>query len=167
MTRARKLLLAGGLALAVWGMSYGLYYALFDEHQTLEQIGGSLAASFVSAAEGKLPEAHAALDRYAAASYEYVREVDVHSHWIGLAMLLILMGVIFDRVAFNERKSFRLAVALVTGSVVFPLGVILQTAMQGQTPRAIAVAGSALIIIALALIAVGFWRKHISGGERG
>ena len=162
MSGSRKLLIAAGLALAVWGMSYGLYYALFDEHQTLEKIGGSLAASFVSAAERKIPEAHASLDEYSAANFEYVREVDVHSHWIGLAMLLIVMGVIFDRVAFEERKRVYFAWALVIGAVVFTLGVILQTVNRGQAPRAIAIIGSTLIIIALALIELGFSRNDVA-----
>src|SRR5258708_4624878 len=49
MSGARRLLLAGGIALAVWGMGYGLWYAVFAEHQALEEIGSSLAAGFCGA----------------------------------------------------------------------------------------------------------------------
>ena len=35
MTGSRKLLIFGGMALAAFGMLYGLQYALFVEHQTL------------------------------------------------------------------------------------------------------------------------------------
>jgi hypothetical protein len=94
---SRKLLLVGGLLLIIWGMTYGLYYALFDEHQTLETITLSLAEGFSAAANNNLGEAHTALDRYEAWKFEYVREVDVHSHWSGLALLLLIFGVIFDR----------------------------------------------------------------------
>src|ERR1700726_4499522 len=98
MSGARKLLIFGGIVLAALGMLYGLNYAVFVEHQTLEQMGGSLAEGFVHAANRKMPEAHASIDEYAAVKYDYVRQVDLHSHWIGLGMIMILLGVVFDRV---------------------------------------------------------------------
>jgi hypothetical protein len=160
MSRARKVLLFGGIALAAFGMFYGLYYALFVEHQTLDQMGGSLAAAFVSAAERKLPESGVALDRYVATKYDYVRQVDVHSHWIGLAMLMIVLGLAFDRVAFAETVKLWIALALTAGSVAFPLGVILQTVGHGSMiASALAILGSALVIIALATTAFGFARQ--------
>lgn len=158
MSPSRKLLLLAGLAIALWGMSYGLYYALFDEHQTLETIGSELTASFVHAANGQVDEARAALDAYTAAKFDYVREVDVHSHWAGLALLLILLGLAFDQVAFEERWRFLLAVLLVAGSVVFPLGVFLQTLDTGFIPKAVAVLGAGFLILALGAVAVGFAR---------
>lgn len=162
MARSRKILLIGGLLLALWGMSYGLYYALFEEHQTLERMGERLAAGFVHAAERESPKARAALDEFARTKYEYVREVDVHSHWTGLAMLLVLLGVIFDSVGFEEHWRLRLAVLLVAGSALFPLGVILQTVDRGFGPKALAVAGSGALIVALGAVAAGFAR----GGRR-
>jgi hypothetical protein len=159
MSRPRRLLIAGGLALLIWGMSYGLWFAVFDEHQTLERMGVSLATAFAKAAERKMPEAHAALDDYAATRFEYVREVDVHSHWSGLAMLLIVLGVVFDRVGYDERKRRGLAALLLAGSVIFPLGVILQTFDRGPVPLAMAIAGPLMLIVALALVALGFLRR--------
>ena len=46
MTRARRILLFGGIALAIVGMCHGTWYAVFAEHQALDQIGGSLASAF-------------------------------------------------------------------------------------------------------------------------
>lgn len=165
MSGSRKFLIVGGLALAIWGMCYGLYYALFDEHQTLEQIGASLATGFARAAERDMAESRAALEAYAEAKFEYVREVDVHSHWSGLALLLIAFGVVFDHVGFDERKRFYLALLLVGGSAIFPLGVILQTIDRGVVPQAIAVAGAALLIIGLGAVAVGFSRRRPHSGR--
>ncbi len=160
MSGARKLLIFGGVTLAAIGMLYGLYYAVFVEHQTLDRIGGSLATSFVHAAEGRLPEAHEAIDTYAGVKYDYVRQVDVHSHWIGLAMLMIVLGIAFDRVRFSEPIRFWVAVAFLAGSVGFPLGVILQTVNRGGVfPSALAVGGSALVIMALLAAAIGFARQ--------
>ena len=159
MSSARKLLVLGGLALAAFGMLYGLYYAVFVEHQTLDRMGGSLAQAFESAAERNTAVAHHAVDQYASVKYDYVRQVDVHSHWIGLAMLLIVLGATFDRVAFSERARMWIALALAAGSFAFPLGVILQTVSHGASyASALAVLGTAAVTIALAAIAWGFAR---------
>jgi hypothetical protein len=161
MNRARKLLVFGGIGLAAVGMLYGLHYAVFVEHQTLDQIGGSLATAFVSAAGRHMPEAHDAVNTYGAVKYDYIRQVDVHSHWIGLAMLMIVLGIVFDSVAFGERTRLWIALALLVGSVVFPLGVILQTATHGGAfSSALAVVGSVLVIAALGAVAVGFIRQR-------
>ncbi|MFY9571714.1 MAG: hypothetical protein WAV20_09980 [Blastocatellia bacterium] len=160
MSGSRKLLIVSGVSLAIWGMSFGLYYALFVEHQTLDKIGSSLTTSFTHGAKGDLIEAHEALQIYADTQFDYVRSVDVHSHWAGLAMLLIVFGVAFDRVAIDEKRRLLLASALVVGSITFPLGVILQTLDRGIFPQALAAVGAGMVIIALAAIALSLARAE-------
>jgi hypothetical protein len=160
MSGARKLLIFGGIALAALGMLYGLHYAVFVEHQTLDGMGRSLASGFGHAANRQMADAHADVASYGDRKYDYVRQVDLHSHWIGLGMLLILLGVVFDNVVFSKRMQLLMAFALLIGSAIFPLGVILETVSHGATfARALAVAGSALVIAALAGVAVGFARQ--------
>jgi hypothetical protein len=159
MSAARRILLIGGIALALWGMGYGLWYAVFAEHQVLDGIGSSLATGFAAAAERNPASTEAALAKYREAKYVYDRQVDVHSHWIGLAMLLIVLGIGFDRVSFSDRLKLLLALGLFLGALLFPLGVLLQTMSHGGLPRAIAVAGSVLVIGSLAGIAVGLGRS--------
>ena len=159
MSGARWLLVLGGIALAAAGMLYGLHYAVFVEHQTLDRLGGSLASGFVDAAGRQMSDARADVASYGATKYDYVRQLDLHSHWIGLGMLLILLGVAFDSVALGKRMQWVMAFALLIGSTMFPLGVILQTVSHGALyARALAVAGSALVIAALAAVTVGFAR---------
>jgi len=165
MSGARCLLLFGGIALVLWGMSYGLWYAVFAEHQALDGIGASLTSGFVGAAERNSASAASALSRYQEAKYIYDRQVDVHSHWIGLAMVLIVLGIGFDRVAFSKRWRFFLAAALFLGAGLFPLGVLLQTLSHGPAPRAIAVAGSALVIASLSGCTIGLARNQASSDE--
>ena len=161
MKRARKLLIFGGIALAAFGMFYGLYYAVFVEHQTLDQIGGSLTAVFAHAAERSWEASESALVSYKEAKYNYVRQVDVHSHWIGLAMLMIVLGVAFESIHLNERVQWWLAAMMFTGSVVFPLGVILQTVNHAVLlGSSLAIAGSALVTMALGAMAWGFARAR-------
>ena len=154
------MLVIGGLVLAALGMLYGLHYAVFVEHQTLDRMGGSLAQAFLSAARRNFPEAHQAVEAYASTKYDYVRQVDIHSHWIGLAMLLIVLGTVFDQVALSSRAKTSIAVALVAGSFLFPLGVILQTVSHGAAwASALAILGSATVTIALGAVVWGFARS--------
>ena len=161
MTGSSRLLIFGGLALAAFGMLYGLHYAVFVEHQTLDQLGGSLTEAFQHAADRHPAQSQAALDAYEETKYDYVRQVDAHSHWIGLAMLMIVLGVLFERVNFSEVMRQAIALSLLVGSAVFPLSVILQTYHHGATIlKALAVASSGLVIIAMAATAWGFARPH-------
>jgi hypothetical protein len=159
MNAPRRILIFGGLVLAAVGMTYGLHYALFVEHQTLDQMGGSLASGFAHAAESRMPEATAAIASYGATKYNYVRQVDVHSHWIGLAMILIVLGVVFDQMGFSAKVRSWLAISLLAGAVLFPLGVILETVSAGAGPKALAIVGTILVVISLAIVTVGFSRS--------
>jgi hypothetical protein len=167
MSQARKLLIFGGIFLAALGMLYGLHYAVFVEHQTLDRMGGSLAGAFTHATERRGDDSHLALISYRETKYDYVRQVDVHSHWIGLAMLMIVLGVVFDEAAFGERTRSAIALAMLIGSIVFPLGVSLQTSrlapQMAQLGSALAIAGSALVIVALGATAVGFIKSDRGG----
>ena len=166
MSGSRRLLIIGGIALAIWGMGYGLWYAVFAEHQALDNIGASLAKSFAAAADRNPALMESSLGQYREAKYVYERQVDVHGHWIGLAMVLIVLGIGFDRVNFAERFKMFLALGLLVGAVVFPLGVLLQTWSHGEMARAVAVVGSGLVIGGLGLSAVGVL-VGFGSGKRG
>jgi len=159
MTTSRKLLIFGGLLLAVWGMGYGIWYAVFIEHQTLDGLGSALATGFMRAAENRMAESQAALADVAARSFVYVRQVDAHGHWIGLGLLLLILGIAFDRVGFAERVRMYIAMALLAGAIAFPFGVLLETWNRGGVPQAIAVIGSVLLILGLSGTAWGFARS--------
>jgi hypothetical protein len=162
MSAAKRMLIGSGLVLAALGMLYGLYYALFIEHQTLDQMGTSLTQGFVYAADRRSAEAHEAIERYGATKYDYVRQVDLHSHWIGLAMLMIVLGAAFDWVALSEPMQRLVAFTFTAGAFIFPLGVILQTVTHGSiVSKALAIAGSGMVTIALGAVAWGFSRRAV------
>ena len=124
-------------------------------------MGGSLAHAFASAAERNSSESQTALEAYASTKYDYVRQVDAHSHWIGLGMLMILLGALFERVNFSEAMRQAIAIGLLTGSAVFPLAVILQTYHHGAfILKALAVVGPGLVIVGLTATAWGFARQR-------
>jgi hypothetical protein len=159
MSSARRILVIGGIALTLWGMAYGLWYAVFAEHQALDGIGASLTHAFTGAAERQPERAEAALARYRETKYVYDRQVDVHSHWIGLAMLLVVLGLALDHVALSESSKRLLAVGALGGAILFPLGVLLQTVDHSTGPRALAVVGAGLLMAAMAIFALGFARS--------
>ena len=158
MNSARRVLIVGGMALALLGMGYGLWYAVLAEHQELEGIGKSLATGLAAAGERDPVKTGGALEQYRELKYAYDRHVDVHGHWIGLALLLILVGMAYDFVALRESTRLFLAWSLLLGSLLFPLGVLLETFDHGTGPRAWTAAGSVLVILALAGMTVGFAR---------
>jgi len=161
LTGSQRLLIFGGLALAAFGMLYGLHYAILVEHQTLDHLGGSLAQSFSQAASRQPALSQAALVTFGETKYDYVRQVDAHSHWIGLAMVMIVVGVLFGRVNLAERTRQVIALTLFVGSTVFPLSVILQTYHHGAPIlKALAVVSSGLVIAALAATTVGLSRSR-------
>ena len=159
MAGAKRVLLLGGIALTLFGMTYGLWYAVFAEHLALDGMGASLARSFSAAANRNPADVAQAMAEYHAAKYNYDRQVDAHSHWIGLAMVLIVLAIGFDYVSFSEKQKLWLAWCLVAGSVLFPLGVLLQTVDHGAGPKTIAALGSGLVITALAGTVAGFLRR--------
>lgn len=159
MIVSRKLLVFGGLSLAIWGMAYGIWYAVFAEHQTLDGLGAALATGFIRAAENRMADSQAALADAATRSFVYVRQVDAHGHWIGLGLLMLILGIGFDRVGFGERARMCLALALLAGAILFPLGVLLEIWNRGIGPQAIAVLGSVLVILGLCGTAWGFARR--------
>ncbi len=156
MNKAQKLLITGGLSLALLGMCYGLYYALFDEHQTLQGMGISMVTGFAKAAENNLAEARTAIETFGDIQFDYVREVHAHSHWISLGMLLIVLGMAFNQIAFNERHRFFIALILVSGATIFPLGVLLQTICPGLFSSILTISGTIAIITSFCFVTWGF-----------
>jgi hypothetical protein len=156
----RQILLFGGIALALLGMSYGLWYAVFAEHQALDGIGQSLASGFVAAAGRDSAGADQSLRQYREAKYAYDRQVDVHGHWLGLSMLLLVLAIGYDRVSFSEKVKTLLAWTLLIGAGFFPFGVLMQTWSHGSLPRMVAIAASALVIAALSGMVLGFLRRQ-------
>ena len=159
MSSAKRVLLLGGIGLALLGMTYGLWYAVFAEHQALDGIGSSLVSGFSAAANRDQAGSSQAMEQYREAKYRYDRQVDAHSHWIGLAMVLIVLGFGFDSVHFSAKQKLVLAWVLLAGAALFPLGVLLQTLSHASAPRIVAILGSAMVIVSLAAAVLGFLRR--------
>ena len=159
MTVSQKILLSGGLALAILGMAYGFWYAVADEHPTLERMGVSLASAFAEVAKGDMETAREALDVYGATRFEYIREVHTHGHLVALSTLLLILGLFFNQLAISERFRIYLASLLVFGTAALPLGSFLEILITGPLPQILAILGTVSVIGGLAVVAIGFVRS--------
>ena len=156
MTGSQKILLSGGLALAILGMAYGFWYAVVDEHPTLERMGVSLASAFAEVAKGEMAQARDSLETYGETRFEYIREVHFHGHLVALSTLLLILGLFFNQLAFSERIRLYLASLLVFGTAALPLGSLLEIVLTGPVPMAVALLGTISIIGGLGAVAAGF-----------
>ena len=73
-------------------------------------------------------------------------------------MLLLILGIAYDRVGLSEKWKLLLAIELLLGAFLFPLGVLLQTWSHGLLPRGLAIAGSVLVIASLVGMIIGLVR---------
>jgi len=104
---------------------------------TRRSIGSRLSRIGVHAGSRQNPaQVKASLSNYREAKYVYERQVDAHGHWIGLAMLLIVLGIAFDRIGFSEKWQLVLAIALLAGAALFPFSVLSRPWIMARFPRA-------------------------------
>jgi hypothetical protein len=137
-------------------MAYGFWYALADEHPTLERMGVSLASSFAEVANGEMEQARESLNTYGETRFEYIREVHVHGHLVALSTLLLVLGLFFNQLAFPERIRLYLASLLVFGTVALPLGSVVEMFTSGLLPKAVSLLGAVAVIVGMSAVAAGF-----------
>jgi hypothetical protein len=160
MTSAQRILILSGIALIAFTMAFGVAYALFDEHQTLVGMGTHMAAGFMEASGGNMASAYAELDAYGALSQEYRSEVHSHGHWGMLSLILIVLGLVFDRLDFSRQHSLLLACLLAASTALFPLGVLLQIGPAAGIGKLLAVGGSIGMVFGLLVTVYGLLKAR-------
>lgn len=166
MTAIQRIVLSGGMALTLLGLLFGLVYGLQVGHETLLVLKEPYREAFVAAARSQPERAAAALQQGQTGSYQSVRAVDVHTHWIKMATLVILIGIILPLVGWKEKQKRGLALLLLAGAFFFPLGVFLEIFSRALLPQALAAGGAVVSIAAVLLIFAGLLRKAPNGSIR-
>jgi len=159
MSTAQRILLLTGSLLIACTMAFGVGYALFDEHQTLQGMGFYLASGFVEAAQGNMDVAFAKLDAYAALNTEYGHEIHSHGHWGMLSLILIVLGLIYPRLALTQKQGLLLAWLLALSAGMFPLGVLLQIGPAATLGKLLAMVGSSGMLLGLLVAAWALLRE--------
>ena len=149
MNTASRILILTGVILIACTMVFGVGYAIFDEHQTLVGMGMHMATGFMEASNGNLEAAYMSLDSYGELTKEYRKEVHSHGHWGMLSLILIVLGLVFDKLALDQRKAVLLASLLAASATLFPLGVLLQIGPAAGIGKILSIAGSTGMVLGL------------------
>lgn len=158
MRTENRILIVVGLALLAATIFFGLWYAIFDEHQTLVGIVESLTSAFVEAASGNPQQAHGAIDQYASTAAEYRLEVHFHGHFGFLGLVMVLLGLVVHTLGFSEANRKRLAVILGGSSFLFPMGVLLQIGPLAAAGHVLAVIGTLGLVLGMLVFVAGLLR---------
>jgi hypothetical protein len=142
MSSAQRVLILTAVLLIGCTMAFGVGYAIFDEHQTLQAMGVNLATAFVEASQNNMQGSHAALESYAAVGAEYLAEIHSHGHWGMLSLVLIALALSFDKLGLSDKQGLALAWLLALSAVFFPLGVLLQIGPAGALGKLLSVPAS-------------------------
>ena len=159
MNTSQRILILSGIALIGCTMAFGVGYALFDEHQTLVGMGMHMATGFMEASQGNMEASFSALDSYGALSEEYRNEVHSHGHWGMLSLILIVLGLSFNRLAYGEKQAVMLASLLAASTALFPLGVLLQIGPAAGVGKLLSTGGAIGVIIGLLLTVYGLLKR--------
>lgn len=164
MNRENRILILSGVGLLALTMFFGFWYAVFDEHQTLNAMGYSLATGFVEAAGSNIDGAYQALDQYAALAREYRQEIHFHGHFAFLGLTLISFGLIAHTLGYSERLRVNAASLMAMSAFLFPFGVFLQTGSLHEAGKILAVLGSIGLVIAILVMVIGIMRSAETTG---
>ena len=153
MSTPQRILILTGLFLIGFTMAFGVWYALFDEHQTLVGMGVQMATGFAEMAAGNPEASSAALENYAALNAEYRKEVHAHGHWGMLSLVLIIVGMAFNRLGISQRQGLLLAWLLALSAALFPLGVLMQIGPAAGLGKLLSVPASLGMVLGLLISA--------------
>lgn len=155
MLTGQKVLIVGGLLVSILGLCFGLVYTYLVDHQTLLVLKEDYQGAYVAAARRDSQGMQETLRETRRANYQNVRAIDVHTHLIKMASVVILVGLIFPFIRWPEGARKALAISLFAGAVVFPLGVFAEIFSDSIVPQAVAAGGALLAIASFAIILLG------------
>lgn len=164
---ARRLLVAGGMALFLCGAIFGDIFAVFILHPNAGRVGQALAAAAMAV---RAKDVAGVLQNFQAIGgflENRGTKVDAHLHMIVFGYLAMLIAIVLPHIHLSEAVKKRLAVLLITGAVVLPVGVfaipyvgLAYSPLQSiGWASIIADAGGFLVIIAGAGFLAGLFRR--------
>jgi len=168
---ARRLLVLGGLSLFLAGTLLGDVFAIFILHPNADRIGQALAAATAAVRQHRPEAAGNSFEEIGGFLENRGTKVDAHTHMIGFGYLAMLLAILFPWIRLSERASRRLAVLLISGGVVLPVGVFaIHYVGLAYSPlesigwaSIVADAGGLLVVVACAGFLAGLWRGWCTG----
>jgi hypothetical protein len=151
----RRILLAGGTLLVLFGFLHGAWYAgtMLYEHEARETriLDGMLDSATANA------EARPSVNEYGALQAEKAVNIAAHSHLIEFGLLAILLSFVQPYVFLDAEWKRRWVSLLLAGSIILPVFVLLELRI-GLLAGGIADLGGLMVIVALVGMLVGVLR---------
>ncbi len=169
---ARRLYIFGGIALIACGLLFGDIFAVFILHQNAAKQGEALVAASRAVAAGDSAAVNQVFSHLGDVLEDRGTKVDAHVHMIGAGYLALLLGLVQPYIAFSRKTKKALAVLLIAGGILLPLGIFL-IHYVGLVGSPFAVIGWAsvladsaggLLILVLVVQAWGFF-QYVRSGE--
>jgi hypothetical protein len=152
-----RLLFAGGIALVLLGFFHGAYYAATDLYKHEAQDFSLLAQMNAGAAAGDRSVVAAALSGYGQLQGAKAVNIAAHAHSIEFGLLAMMLAFFQPYVRLRASWKRRWAVALLFGSLLLPLCVLLEID-YGLIAGGLADLAGLLIILALLAMWIGILR---------
>ncbi|MEE9263278.1 MAG: hypothetical protein V3V11_02375, partial [Vicinamibacteria bacterium] len=118
-----RILIFGGILIAIVGMLFGEYYAIFHLHQSGMTIEAEMLNSVKAVAAGDSEPIGGSMERIGKMLENMGTKKDTHAHWIQLAYLCLILGLVQPYIALGETWKRRWAIVLVASSFILPVGV--------------------------------------------
>jgi hypothetical protein len=168
-----RILILGGILIALVGMLFGEYYAIFHLHQSGMTIEAEMLTSVQLVASEEREALGGPLTTIAKMLENMGTKKDTHTHWIQLAYLCLILGLVQPYIGLGPVWKRRWAVIMVASSFILPIGVFtiyylglwrspFETIGWGSI---VADAAGAVIVVAVFAQLVGAVRFFRSGSE--
>jgi hypothetical protein len=156
MSGSQPTLTAAALLLVAAGLVVGFAHAAAVHSNTLPvlQYREHWTAATLASQNGPREAIQAAQHK----SYAYTRVIDAHTHIIKLATVLLLVALVYPIIRLPEKRKRTLAIMLIAGICVFPLGVLAEIYVRGRSAQAVAAIGALLVILGFGGLVWGLLR---------
>jgi len=153
---SQRTLTVAALLLVAAGIVFGFAHAAAVRYNTLPvlQHREHWTAARLASQNGPRDAIQAAEHK----GYTYIRVVDAHTHIIKLATVLLLVALVYPLICLPEKRKRTLAIVLLTGICLFPLGVLAEIYVRGRSAQAVAAVGAMLVVLAFAGMVWGLLR---------
>ena len=118
-----RILIFGGILIAIVGMLFGEYFAIFHLHQSGMTIEAEMLNSVKAVAAGDSEPIGGSMERIGKMLENMGTKKDTHAHWIQLAYLCLILGLVQPYIAIGPTWKRRWAIVLVASSFILPIGV--------------------------------------------
>jgi len=153
----QRSLAVGALGLMLLGSAGGLVHGLSTGHETLLRLREQHRPAFTLAAAGNMDAAETELRLAIRHNFQNVRVIDAHTHVIKLASLAMMLGFVVPLLPIADRGRRALVLAFLSGTLLFPGGVLAQAWMPGVVFQGIAALGAGLVIAAMGTTVYGLF----------